>query len=86
MPSMGNLSPYSALLGMEPRTLFAFAPAPQGRRRITPEDYVTEMTEVYKTTLRYVRNYKRQTRENCDFELARSAQAKGYGVGDFVLV
>ena len=85
-PSLGNLSPYRIITGLEPRSPFSFASAPLGRRPLGVEEYVENMVEVYESTMEFVRNFKREMRNEQDEEQARSAKTGSFEVGDFVLV
>ena len=85
-PSLGNLSPYWIVLGLEPRTPFSFTSDPVGRLPLPVTDYVREMTEVYDATLRFVRDFKAERAEQRIDQVARRSQTTKISIGDFVLV
>ena len=86
MPSLGGCSPYRVVLGMEPRTPPTFASEPLGKKRISANDYVENMVDVFQITFGYVRNFKKEQRDAREFDQVRSAPPEFYDNGDCVLV
>lgn len=86
MPVLGGLSPYRVLLGLEPRSPFTYATAPQGRRLVDVNEYVKDMIEVHESTMKYVRDFKEKSRIDKEEKQARKSKTGELEVGDFVLV
>ena len=85
-PSLGNLSPYRIVTGLEPRTPFSFSALPVGRRPIPATDYVEELAQVYESTHEYVRRFKQQRADEKESLVARRSRTSSVQVGDFVLI
>ncbi len=85
-PSLGGLSPYRVILGLEPRTPFSFASAPVGRKKVDVEDFVRDMLDVHESTQRYVREFKREQKEMRNQSQARHSKSHEFEVGDFAFV
>lgn len=85
MPSLGGWSPHRIVIGVEPRTPFSFASAPQGRRIIDAHEFAQDVAEVYESTIRYVGEFKAEQREEREDEQAHKARTTELEVGDFVL-
>ncbi len=79
-PSLGGLSPYRVLLGLQPRTPFAFSAAPVGRRSLQVPEFVKEMTEVHESTMRLVKAFRAKNREAQDEAQAKKGQTTTLGV------
>ena len=85
-PSLGNLSPYRIVTGLEPRSPFSITSSPIGLRPLPVGDYVRDMAQVYDSTLRFVRAIKVERLEERETHQARRGRTSKAQVGDFVLV
>ena len=70
-PSLGNLSPYRIVTGLEPRSPFSITSSPIGLRPLPVGDYVRDMAEVYDSTLWFVRAIKAERLEERETHQAR---------------
>ena len=85
-PALGGLSPYRITTSMQPRTPFSFTHGPVGKRVISPGTWVAQVMEQYEQTMRFVREFHRESRESKEKTQARSKRVGSFEVGDFVLV
>ena len=86
MPTLGGRSPYRVVLGLEPRSPFTFAPAPQCRKLVDVNEYVKGMIEVHDSTVKFVKDFKERARDAKEDKQARKSKTGELEVGDFVLV
>ncbi len=85
-PSLGGLSPYRIITGMQPRTPFGSATAPLGRTRVTTNEWVKQVLEVFEQTTRYVRQFQDEQAAKRKSTQAKHSGTGTFEVGDFVLV
>ena len=84
--SLGNMSPYRIVTGLEPRTPFSIISNLLGLRAWPVKGYVREKAEVHDSKLRFVRALKSERLETREAVQARRGRTSSAQVGDFALV